>query len=101
RSRHTSFDCDWSSDVCSSDLVVRVQTEGWGWGPVLHPDDLQRCAEVWGEAVRTGRPYEIEYRFKRAADGEYRWHLGRATAVRDEIGRASCRESGGSAVGAR
>src|SRR5205085_3447587 len=21
RRRHTSFDCDWSSDVCSSDLV--------------------------------------------------------------------------------
>src|SRR2546427_6403874 len=22
RRRHTSFDCDWSSDVCSSDLLV-------------------------------------------------------------------------------
>src|SRR2546430_10723337 len=22
RSRHTSFDCDWSSDVCSSDLAL-------------------------------------------------------------------------------
>src|SRR2546430_10568636 len=24
RRRHTRFDCDWSSDVCSSDLVVNV-----------------------------------------------------------------------------
>src|SRR5205085_3464615 len=24
RRRHTSFDCDWSSDVCSSDLTWRV-----------------------------------------------------------------------------
>src|SRR2546430_12512406 len=24
RRRHTRFDCDWSSDVCSSDLCVRV-----------------------------------------------------------------------------
>src|SRR2546427_6856959 len=24
RRRHTRFDCDWSSDVCSSDLVLRV-----------------------------------------------------------------------------
>src|SRR6201996_6828855 len=23
RRRHTRFDCDWSSDVCSSDLAVR------------------------------------------------------------------------------
>src|SRR2546430_5559357 len=24
RRRHTRFDCDWSSDVCSSDLFVRI-----------------------------------------------------------------------------
>src|SRR5207237_5531349 len=48
------------------------QTEGWGWGPVLHPDDLQRCLDLWSEAVRTGQAYEIKYRFKRAADSEYR-----------------------------
>src|SRR2546430_5455946 len=24
RRRHTRFDCDWSSDVCSSDLVLRA-----------------------------------------------------------------------------
>src|SRR2546427_3230295 len=23
RRRHTRFDCDWSSDVCSSDLMIR------------------------------------------------------------------------------
>src|SRR2546427_2430936 len=26
RRRHTRFDCDWSSDVCSSDLTVDVAT---------------------------------------------------------------------------
>src|SRR5205085_4434017 len=26
RRRHTRFDCDWSSDVCSSDLVVLACT---------------------------------------------------------------------------
>src|SRR5256886_4612421 len=26
RRRHTRFDCDWSSDVCSSDLPWRLQT---------------------------------------------------------------------------
>jgi len=64
--------------------MTLAETEGWGWGPVLHPDDLQSCIDTWSECVRTGNPYEIRYRFKRASDGAYRWHLGRASAVRDE-----------------
>lgn len=59
------------------------QTKGNGWEPVLHPDDLQNCINVWGEALKTGEKYKIQYRFKRASDGEYRWHLGQALPVRD------------------
>lgn len=62
------------------------QTQGWGWGPVLHPDDLQPCIDRWTMAFTTGEPYEIEYRFKRASDGTYRWHLGRGTPVRGDDG---------------
>src|SRR2546430_8401564 len=35
RRRHTIFDCDWSSDVCSSDLVARPH-------PALAGPDLHR-----------------------------------------------------------
>jgi PAS domain S-box-containing protein len=63
------------------------QTQGWGWGPVLHPDDLQLCTDRWTNAFTTGESYEIKYRFKRASDGSYRWHLGRALPVRDEHGK--------------
>ncbi len=62
------------------------QTRGWGWEHVLHPDDLASCVARWTESVRTGAPYEIEYRFRRAADGAYRWHLGRALPIRDGRG---------------
>src|SRR2546430_5661024 len=32
RRRHTRFDCDWSSDVCSSDLgVARARGLGTAW----------------------------------------------------------------------
>src|SRR2546430_3835604 len=30
RRRHTRFDCDWSSDVCSSDLSLNVLDVGGG-----------------------------------------------------------------------
>src|SRR2546430_8965373 len=30
RRRHTIFDCDWSSDVCSSDLIVEIVSRTWG-----------------------------------------------------------------------
>lgn len=63
------------------------QTQGWGWQPVLHPDDVQRTTDIWQQAVESGESYEVEYRFKRASDGMYRWHLGRARPQRDEAGK--------------
>ncbi|CAN5653881.1 hypothetical protein BH10BDE1_BH10BDE1_26590 [soil metagenome] len=61
---------------------------GWGWKetPVHHPEDLDRVQKTWTHSVKSGEPYEIEYRIRRA-DGEYRWHLGRATAVRGRSGQ--------------
>ncbi len=63
------------------------QTKDWGWKTVLHPDDLQNCVERWTKAVATEGDYEVEYRFKRASDGLYRWHLGRAFPLRDRDGK--------------
>src|SRR6266478_7679494 len=47
RRRHTRFDCDWSSDVCSSDLKGRTLT---AWQTIQ--DDLQQMgATVRDEPV--------------------------------------------------
>jgi PAS domain S-box-containing protein len=67
-------------------LTVEQTYSEVGWASVLHPDDLQRCLDVWHAAVRSGEPYEIEYRFRDCRDGAYRWHLGRGLPVRDEAG---------------
>src|SRR5688572_32958306 len=32
RRRHTRFDCDWSSDVCSSDLLLEGEANGISHG---------------------------------------------------------------------
>ncbi|HEX8464584.1 MAG TPA: PAS domain S-box protein [Abditibacterium sp.] len=63
------------------------ETQGRGWEMMLHPDDLQRSVDNWTQAVHTGRSYEDEYRFKRAADGVYRWHLARAVPIYDADGQ--------------
>lgn len=63
------------------------QTEGWGWSKMLHPDDCQRCLDTWNESLRTGKDYNIEYRFRQASNGQYRWFLGRAFPLRDEAGK--------------
>ena len=57
------------------------------WSGALHPDDRERCLEIWYAAVRSGTPYQIEYRFKFPAFEGYRWHLGRALPARDGQGR--------------
>ena len=55
----------------------------------LHPDDAPRVMAAFGEAMRTGTPFEIEQR-NRSAAGEYRWFLNRANPYRDpETGEIS------------
>ena len=60
---------------------------GWGWQQVVHPDDLPEALERWSRSLSTGETYDVEFRLRRAADGEYRWHLGRALPMRDPAGR--------------
>ena len=53
---------------------------GAGWLDMVHPEDRERCGELWRSAVATGTDYECEYRLRRS-DGAYRWFLGRAQPV--------------------
>jgi len=62
------------------------ETQGLGWQGVVHPEDLERHMEKWRACSVTGEHYEDETRFRRAADGEYRWFLVRAVPLRDETG---------------
>jgi PAS domain S-box-containing protein len=63
------------------------QMQGWSWVETLHPDDRQRSLDAWKEAFTNGREYQIEYRIRRAVDGQYRWHLGHALPLRDINGQ--------------
>jgi PAS domain S-box-containing protein len=54
------------------------------WKAILHPDDAPLATENWNRCIRTGEPFQMEYRYKDIKSGGHRWHLGRALPVRDE-----------------
>src|SRR5688572_32576153 len=77
RRRHTRFDCDWSSDVCSSDLRRRVRLLG---------HQLQHgFRRVYPRAGRRGERPRGPCRGNPAG-------LSGTAVAHGEIGRASCRE---------
>jgi PAS domain S-box-containing protein len=51
------------------------------WRDVVHPNDQPAMLELREQTLETGETFELEFRF-RAADGSYRWHLGRVAAIR-------------------
>src|SRR5205085_7712279 len=100
--RHTRFDCDWSSDVCSSDPEEGLASmkdidlglmagAGIMPPPFARADQqgldevlakLERAAQDWGEAFEPPT-------------------ILRRLVAQGQIGRASCRERGSRAGGAR
>lgn len=52
---------------------------------LIHPDDLEKNLNAWQYSLDTGEPLEFEHRFLRK-DGEFRWHVTRANAIRDAEG---------------
>jgi len=65
--------------------MPREEADAKAWTRVCHPDDLPAAQERRAETLATGEVFEVEYRF-RAADGSYRWHLGRAIPIVGESG---------------
>jgi len=67
-----------------------VPLEQWydgteGWSERVHPDDRDRAAAAYREAVTSGTPYRDEYRLL-DADGNERWFHDRTIVVRDAQG---------------
>lgn len=65
--------------------VPEGSTDGEAWNGMFHPDDQDDAWAAWRKSLKTGIPYEIEYRLRHHS-GVYRWVLGRAQPMRDSSG---------------
>lgn len=62
-----------------------AQMAGWGWQSAHDPATLPFVLARWGESIRTGQPFEMEFPL-RGQDGKFRPFLTRAVPVRDAAG---------------
>ncbi|MGF1939137.1 MAG: PAS domain S-box protein [Nostoc sp. ChiQUE02] len=69
------------------DYTGQSQAEAMGLGKAaaIHPDERDRTLQEWGEAVRTGKLFEIEYRV-RHHQGLYHWFLARGVPIKNLAG---------------
>ena len=61
------------------------QMKGTGWLGAIHPDDREKTAAAWTQALSAGSIYEVEHRVK-TGNGDYREMLSRAVPVFDPTG---------------
>lgn len=72
------------------------QTVEKGWTSILHREDRPRALANWRKLIASGVTTQAEYRFRRARDGEYRWHLVQLLSLKN--GERSALQQAGIAV---
>ncbi|MBB3167345.1 EAL domain-containing protein [Simiduia aestuariiviva] len=55
------------------------------WPDIVHPEDLPSVQIAWLESIKNGTHFEAECRLRRA-DGQYFWHITRASSIADPKG---------------
>ena len=68
-----STECDYFNQTWLNFTGRTMEEEyGYGWAKGVHPDDYDRCVEVYLSNFKLQHSFEMDYRLKRY-DGQYRW----------------------------
>jgi PAS domain S-box-containing protein len=74
-------------DYCNARVLeytglAQDEIAGPGWMKTVHSDDAGNLQRAWTRSVRTGDPFQSEFRCLHAPDGMYRWCVSRALPLR-------------------
>jgi PAS domain S-box-containing protein len=56
------------------------------WSACVHPDDVERCRNLWTQLAASSESIEVEIRLRRH-DGSYRWFRSAVRSIRDGADR--------------
>ncbi len=81
-----STECDYFNKTWLQFTGRTMEQEyGFGWAECVHPDDFDRCVEIYLTNFKIEHPFEMDYRLKRS-DGQYRWINDRGVPFYDKEG---------------
>ncbi|RCJ24825.1 hypothetical protein A6770_04010 [Nostoc minutum NIES-26] len=70
---------------CKIAGLTKAAGIGRSWIAAIHPEDLERVASEWNQAVAGKRPFRLEYRYQRP-DGGVTWVFGQVVVETTDVG---------------
>jgi PAS domain S-box-containing protein len=75
---------EWNSAGFCNFTGMRLPSDT-SWLIAVHPEDLQRCVDIFRTCIESAWPFAVDYRLMHR-DGTYRWVMDRGVPRRDDLG---------------